>query len=137
MYKVASDRRQTVLHRGRLADWLNGDEWQSAEQRLRQMQDGVQIIEARILGLPVGDERKALGIQKLAMQREITEFRKALHLVREARRGFGDTFVDIAKQILPKVQFEMIRNAAIRECDRRRKELEEADLPDAKDRLQP
>jgi hypothetical protein len=36
MYKVASDRRQSALHKGRIADWVNGDERLTIEQQYKQ-----------------------------------------------------------------------------------------------------
>jgi hypothetical protein len=130
VYKVASDRRQSSLRHGRLSDWVNGEEWQSAETRLRQMQEGTKIIEARILSTPEGDERRSLGLQKRDLQNEIREFRKAMHMVRQAKRGLEETFMDCAKQTLPRIQFELILKMANRELDRRLKEIEQMPIPE-------
>lgn len=130
MYKVASDKRQSALTRGRLADWAGGEEYQSAETKLRQMQEGVQILDNRIQKMKGQSGVAELGKQKLAMQADITAFRKAMHLVRMAREGYGETFVTMAKQMLPKVTFDLISGATRRELEQRKKALD-APTPEA------
>jgi hypothetical protein len=125
MYKVASDRRQTSLHRGTVADWVNGEERLTAAQRLEQMKEGVRILEDRCKSA-IGDERKRLGIEKLALQHELTAFKKAMGMVNLARRDFPDLFRDVAREMLPKKQYEMIYNAAVREYDTRTKAANDA-----------
>lgn len=130
MYKVASDRRQTTLHRGRPSDWVNGEEVLTAERRLEQMKEGARILEARILASANSDpERTRLGQEKFKLQNEIKMLKAQLNIVKIARRSLGDVFVDMAKEILPKVQYEMVRNAALREHDRQQKALDQVALP--------
>lgn len=120
MYKVASDGRQRALHQGRPADWVNGEEVLAKEDQLRQMQRGVEILDARIQALPKNSERrKALGLQKLAMQNELSAFRKNLHLERRAKEGLSVAFMDVAKEMLPPLQFRIINAAAHREYEAR------------------
>ncbi len=117
MYKVASDKRQTALHRGRPADWVNGEERLPPEEQLRLMVDGIRIIDSRISEAPDQAEKQKLGKEKLAMQNSITAFRAKHGLLRKRNEtgGLAHLFVDIAKAMLPKVQFEMIWNATLRE----------------------
>jgi hypothetical protein len=134
LYKVASDKHQSALRRGRLSDWVNGEEWQSAETKLRQMQEGVLILENRIKALATGRpgvaaERQALGLQKQDAQTEINKFRKAMNIFRQSHRNFEEVFVDTAKAMLPKVHLEMLMSATKRECERRKKELEDTPIP--------
>jgi len=168
MYKVASDRRQAALHRGRPADWVNGQEAAPFLERrlgsasmasrvlrlltpiarpdfgpsprpspfqtnaslsrslrriakllndadkIRQMQDGINILDARIQACAPGEERKRLGKEKQAMQTELSELRKQKR--REQPLYWKDFFVNEAKRLLPQSKFDMIFNAAIREC---------------------
>jgi hypothetical protein len=117
MYKVASDRRQRALHHGRPTDWVNGQEKLSPADQLRQMKDGLAILEGRIAATDDAAERRRLGMEKQQLQRDLTAFRAANGLQRKrgAPDGLHHLFVDVAKAMLPKVQFEMIWNATLRE----------------------
>jgi len=126
MYKVASDKRQRSLHHGKLADWVNGVEQLSPVDQLQQLKEGLSILEKRILQSS-GKERKELGIQKLAMQVEVSAIRKRAHLQREAVRGFEDTFIDCARTMLAPLQFKLITAAAMNEVKRRNAEHEAAE----------
>lgn len=117
MYKVASDRRQAALHRGRPSDWVNGQERLSDADKIKQLQDGINILETRIRALaPGSEERKRLGKEKLALQTEISELRK--QVMREVPLEWRFFFVNEARRLLSRSQFDMIYNAAIRECKR-------------------
>lgn len=123
MYKVASDNRQRALHHGKPADWVNGEEKLSVEDQLRQMRDGLRTIDTRILKA-TGNEKRRLCVQKQDMQNELVAFRAKHGLERKqpaSARSLDTIFVDFAKEMLPKVQFEMILNAAKRDLERRQK----------------
>ena len=123
MYKAGSDRHMTSLHRGRPSDWVNGQERLSNADQLLQMQDGVRILEERMKVAPWGEARRTLGREKLALQLEISKFRKLVHMERQANQGIGEIFMTMAREMLPKVQFELILGATHRELDRRKKEV--------------
>lgn len=129
MYKVASANRQSALHRGRLSDWANGVEYQTLEQRLRQAKEGARIIEQRINAARSEAERIELGAQKFVIQNEVTALKRAMHPIQLAREPLGEAFMSMARQMLPKVQFEMIKNATTRELQQRRQRLEMMDAP--------
>jgi hypothetical protein len=126
MYKVASDRRQKVLHQGTPRDWVNGTEQLSSEEQLRQLKEGLSILEDRIKNAG-RSEKKELGLRKLAMQTEISELRQRAHLRRQAIRGFEETFIDCARTMLAPLQFKLISAAAMTEVKRRIAEHETAE----------
>lgn len=124
MYKVASNRQQTVLHRGRPSDWINGQEAPSAtpDEEYRCLVQGAQALEARIKALPHGDDRKALGIQKRELETRIKEIKPLVKRHAAQYRGLAEYFVDIAKEQLPRPQFKAMFEAA-----RRKREQEQPD----------
>lgn len=113
MYKVSSDRRQSALSRGRLADWITNNDRPSIEEQLRQLREGVNIIDARI-SKASGEEKRELGRQKWAMQQELTLLRKKCGLERKTKDGLSQFVVDAAREMLSKIQFDMIYRAAER-----------------------
>ncbi len=113
MYKVASDRRQTALHRGRPEDWVNGVEKLKPQDKLNQLRDGVKILQSRI-DQSSGKERARLGREKLALQNQIAELRRQIGRPKIEWRPF---FVNEAKRILSDSQFDLIYRAAIREFE--------------------
>jgi len=118
MYKVASDKRQSALHRGRLSDWANGEQYLTAEQRLEQMREGWRILQERC-NAATGEEKKRIGLEMLALQNQLREAKKALGLIGHiAKRGWQDVFRDMCKEMLPKVQYELIVKATHREVAR-------------------
>lgn len=113
MYKVASDRRQRSLHHGRPADWVNGAETLAPNDKLKQLQDGIKILQARI-DATSGKELAALGQEKLAMQNDIAALRKQIGRPALEWKPF---FVNEAKRILSESQFDLIYRSALRECE--------------------
>jgi hypothetical protein len=113
MYKVASDKRQRGLHHGRPSDWVNGTEKMSTEDQYRQLKEGIRIIDRRILE-STGKERKKLALQKADMQDEIVAFKEKHGLKKKQMEGLPQYIADCAKEMLPKIQYEMILNAAKR-----------------------
>jgi hypothetical protein len=127
MYKVASDRRQSALHRGRMSDWVNGEEFLKAEDRLRQLQCGYKILVDRIVALPKGSvERKKLGHEQKLLEAEITKLKALTPPIKHASRGIADVFIDMAREILSEAQFKLVWNTAIREQELRQKAAEKA-----------
>ena len=116
MYKVGSDKHQAALHRGKLADWVGGDFRLSPPDRLKQLQEGARILETRILALPPGAERSALGKEKFELQNELAALRKEFS--RSVPPDWKSHFVNEAKRILSASKWEMIYNAATREAER-------------------
>jgi hypothetical protein len=115
MYKIASQKRQSGLHHGSPKDWVNGEEKLSAQDQLTQMQRGIQLIEARILALPKGKERTALGVEKFEMQSALRELRASLGREKKRMDGLPEIFMNCAREILSPLQFKIIRAAADRE----------------------
>lgn len=123
MYKVASDNRQRALHQGAPRDWVNGEEKLSLEDQLAQLVEGINIIQDRILLLPKGEERTELGRQKLALQQKVGPLRKLVGRERVCKQGIDQVFITTAREMLPKVQFQIIWRAAEREYASRQAEL--------------
>jgi len=116
MYKIASDKRQTVLHRGRPNNWVNGQEQLSPEEGLRLLKNGLHVLEDRIKKAMPWEKRK-LGREKIKLQNEIVAFRAANGLLRP-RHNTDDLhhlFIEVAREMLSKVQFEILWNATLRE----------------------
>jgi hypothetical protein len=127
MYKVASDKRQAALHRGRLADWIDGEEAQvetrSARQQWLDLKVAFRSLEARMQALPKkSKQRKELGLQKRAMQNEITALAKRAHGEHIGRRGINRYFVQIAREQLYPAQFKGMWAAANKLYDQDRAE---------------
>lgn len=108
MYKVASDKRQTVLHRGRPSDWVNGQERLTAEQKRTQAKEGWNIIEARMLACTDPEERKALIVRKREIEAELQEINKEVKREKQEvhwhKESFHDIFIQTAREMLSKVQ---------------------------------
>lgn len=117
MYKGAADKRQTILHRGRPADWVNGEERLTGLDLMRQLQDEIRILEGRIMASCSEEERRALGLQKHQAQERIAELRRSG--VGKHRTGIETCFMQLAKEMLPKMQYLAIEGAARREFARR------------------
>lgn len=124
MYKIASDRRQSSLHRGRATDWISGDERLSPHDRLKQLQDGTKILDARILQAATPTEKKALGVEKLGLQNQIKDLRASLP---KAPPSWKEHFVNEAKRILSASQFQMIERAAKIEAEREQAKRDKAE----------
>lgn len=128
MYKIASDKRQASLYRGKQSDWINGEERLSADDKLRQMQQGIKLLEARVLAA-TGEERKRLGREKMALQDEIKALRAVMP---KSPVEWKAHFVNEAKRILSESQFQMIFNAANISAERETRKREkngEAECP--------
>jgi hypothetical protein len=117
MYKIASDKRQAGLHHGRPADWVNGVEKLSVQDHFQQLKNGIRVLDKRIVEA-TGKDRKDLVKRKMDMQNELVAFKEKHGLERKERLGFNSVFIDCAKDMLPKVQFDMIMNAAKREFEK-------------------
>jgi hypothetical protein len=116
MYKGASDGHQRALHHGRPSDWIHGEERLTGQDKLNQLRQGIKILEGRILALPKGsEERKQLGIEKLAVQSEIKTLTATMP---KAPPDWKQHFVNEAKRLLSDSQFKMIENSAKREATR-------------------
>lgn len=116
MYKVASDKRQSALRRGKLSDWVNGEERLSVEDQINQLKDGMRILEERIASAS-GDERKQLGAQKWEMQCQMTKIKKSAGIEKRNREGIAQYIVDAARELLTKSQFDLIYRRAVRDYD--------------------
>jgi hypothetical protein len=122
MYKVASDKRQSSLTRGRLSDWVNGEERLSGDDKLNQLRQTCQILEGRILALPAGsEERRRLGQEKQQVQLQLKKLRDDKP---KAPPDWKMHFVNEAKRLLSDSQFKMIENAAKIEAAREQRKIE-------------
>lgn len=117
MYKTASDKKQAGLHHGKPSDWVNGTEQLSIQDQFQQLKDGMRVMDRRIV-LAVGKERSDLVRRKIEMEAEIVAFKRKHDLYPKDRLGFNNVFTSCAQEMLPKVQFDMIMNAAKREFDK-------------------
>lgn len=127
MYKGASDGHQRALHHGRPSDWLNGDERLAGDDLLRQLRQTAQLLETRILALPIGSkERRALGREKNEVQLKLKSLRADAP---KPPPDWKQHFVNEAKRILSASQFEMIVNAAKIEAAREQKRNDAANAP--------
>jgi hypothetical protein len=124
MYKVASDRRQDALRRGKLSDWVNGEEVLSIADQVALLKNGMLILERRI-ATSAGEERKAFGLQKLEMQKKLTDLNRLAGYERRLREGIAQYIVDAARELLTKSQFELIYKRAQRDWDFAQKQIEQ------------
>ena len=74
-----------------------------------------------------GEERRQLVEQRTAHCAEISALKKALQIKKDAREGYGECFVAMAREILSKSQYEIIKNAAMRLYEQRQKALQESE----------
>jgi hypothetical protein len=129
MYKISSDKKQTALHRGKITDWMNGKENLSIKDQFELMKRGIQIFESRLLRETDKEERKRLGLEKLALQNELTKFRKLNRIEQDSRDGLAGAFIRVAKEMLGKTQYELILRAAERELAKiKSEELKEKEI---------
>lgn len=124
MYKVASDKRQAGLHHGKPADWVNGVEKLSPHDRLRQLGDGIRILNSRIIESHGKPGKRKLILEKTRMEAEVALLRRELGVERKGAPmdNFGQMFVECSKQILSPVQFNIIKAATKRELERLEKD---------------
>jgi hypothetical protein len=115
MYKVSSDKRQESLHRGRPGDWINGQSEQlSGNDLFRQLQEETRILENRIKQSLDKSERRDLSLQRVAAQNKISEMRK-LGYGKKRPHEISHIFMRLAFEMLPKIQYQIIRDAAQKE----------------------
>ena len=120
MYKVASDRRQISLHRGRPADWVNGEQNLSLFHQYEGLKLQDQQLMARINALPAGsEERRQLGKERQELCARMKAMKPSLHAdkISNARGNVAECFVEIAKEMLPPGQFKAFYAAAKRRRD--------------------
>jgi hypothetical protein len=116
MYKAASRNHQTILSRGRPADWVGtGEDHQSPADALRSMQRAVRAVDVQLAALPP-HERTALRARKAELDKAIV-LHKRKHPELKHARGMPDHFVDRARELLPPATFKMIFQEARRRCD--------------------
>lgn len=126
MYKVSSDRRQVTLHRGRPSDWVNGEERQSPEERLRQAKEAIAIYEDRIKAA-LGEEKARLGREKFQIQCELIELKKLVGLEKTAGRSLAEFFMDAAREELSKFQFALLTKFANEKANAAKSQYESAE----------
>lgn len=119
MYKIASDKKQTILHRGRVKDWLaSGDgtlQAATGEALVKQLKDETRILQNRIATCADLRERKALGLQMFEVQSRINELRK--NGIGRPRAEIERAFFKEAKRILPSHMFDIVYSAALKRRD--------------------
>lgn len=94
---------------GIAAEKYNPATHDSAEAQRDALVRHLKALEARILTLPKGSaERRELGTQKLEVQNQIGELRAKCRTP-----GAGQYFIDAAKEILPKPQFDAVMRRAV------------------------
>lgn len=123
MYKVASDKKQRVLHHGSLRDWVHGEEKLSLDEQLDLARSGIRVLDARIQATSDPATKKELGLQKLQMQDELSKMKKLCGRINVAKQGFEHIFIEQAKEILLHSQFNAIFVSAHREWERRQSDL--------------
>ena len=122
MYKVASDKRQAALHRGRLADWVDGEEAQQETRTIHEqyhdLKVAIQSLEAHYLKIPKDaehkKERKEIALKLTRLQEDLSPLHKAVKADNLKRNGIADYFMTIAKEQLYPAQFKAMRAAAER-----------------------
>lgn len=118
MYKTASKSRQRGIDRGRLADWINGDEQMTDGDLYKSHLRAMDGIEQDILACVDKAKRKALGRRKFELQQEVHRLRSLLQMKRRVENGgIPHYFVDAARAILSRGQFQLILDMAKRNYD--------------------
>lgn len=136
MYKVSSDKKQAALHRGRLSDWLNGEERLSVEDRFSQMREGVKILQER-KRTATDEERRQIGIELRDLESKIAEYKKAFALVTRVERGIEARFIVAAREMLPRATYEAIHAEARRSLEQMKAELENQPAPSSRFKFRP
>src|SRR5262245_31720071 len=122
MYKQASDKRQAALSRGRLADWVDGEQpevdTRSVYQQWRDLKTAIKSLEARIQeipkGLTGGRERNELGRRLRALQDQLPALTKQVRAEKLKKRDIAEYFMQIAREQLYPAQFKTMFAAALR-----------------------
>jgi hypothetical protein len=113
MYKIASDKRQASLHRGSLKDWLgDGAEHLTRKEQYDNLKRVVNNLNQRILALPHGPERKALGAQKLKIQLKLKTIKDEVKAENISNQHLGDYFMRAAFDRIQHGLFMAIKAAA-------------------------
>jgi hypothetical protein len=131
MYKIASDKKQSALHRGKknLSDWLNGEERLKVEDQFNQLRSSVKIIEERRKNSTDDTERKQLARLLTAYQHKVSEFKKAFKFVTRAERGIEGQFIVAAREMLLRAQYDAIYKEAEQRVAKLKQELEQMESP--------
>ena len=120
MYKIASDKRQSALHRGSIADWASGEEHITILQEYDAMCRRDKQFDEQMHAVPVGsEERQRLGKERAALQVRIKEMKNAVKVagLYKARGNVPECFVEVAKEMLVPGQFKAMWAAAERRRD--------------------
>lgn len=125
MYKIASDRRQAALRRGRLADWINGEERQTDEELRSNLVRAAANIERRLLAEENPIERKCLGVEKLSLQKQIESLNKRLKAANIYSAGLDSYIGQAMREVLTRAQRELVLGRARRLFDENRARAEE------------
>ena len=137
MYKVASDKRQTALRRGRLADWVDGGEphveTRTIHEQYHDLKTAIQSLEAHYHKIPKDSEhskeRRQIGLKLARLQEDLSPLHKAVKADNLKKNGIADYFVNVAREQLYPAQFKAMWAAAARlqEQDRARAEQWDAE----------
>lgn len=107
MYKVASATAASKAHRGKLSDWVTGEQHLTDEEKRGSLQAPARSLEARIKLTTNEAEKRRLGQEKHRIQ-------EAIHAMRPPRRcpDAVQHFIDVAREVLSKSQFRLIMHRA-------------------------
>lgn len=112
MYKIASRKAQSALHRGKYADWVvPSDERRSLADERADLVRVVQDLDVKIVAARNKKERRELGLQKTKVATRLKEIKVALKGV-PPPRSVLDHFIDVARERLGKHEFHLIFSEA-------------------------
>ena len=83
---------------------------------MKQLQDECRLLEDRCKAAS-GEQRRLLGLQKLESQTKLNVLKKQIRVYRIKDGGIAATFMLCSREMLQRVQYEMILKAAEREYD--------------------
>jgi hypothetical protein len=119
MYKIASEKKQAAISRVRLADLMNGQpEHQTAEDRRRNLIAVLEQAQTQ-LKMATGAARIELRKKVEGLQEQLRNIKKEMQNRHMARAGLEEVFVQVAREMLPKLQYRMLMAAAQREWQQR------------------
>lgn len=112
MYKIASENKQRRESFIPLKAIAGGEEQRSAQDIREDLGREIQALERQIMATRDKVQKKALGLQKLALQNKVHAL--GLKVKYRDQQSLSQCFVDSAKEVLSQAQFKMILARALR-----------------------
>ena len=108
MYKIASKNAQTAKDRGRLADWVTGQQRLTDEERRQSLVDHAKWLKAQCAAATDKALKRELGQQIHLVETEINGIRP-----KRKNPGIAHYFIEAVKESVSKFEYDrLMRRAA-------------------------